>query len=83
MKDVQMLSEDRVILSTGTLYGALKRLLADGWIERAEENQANESGRQRKVYALTDRGRQIMDAEVARMQTLVRTAQFYTTGERV
>ena len=30
MKDVQSLSEDRVILSTGTLYGALKRLLKQG-----------------------------------------------------
>ncbi len=32
MKDVQALSENRVSLSTGTLYGALKRLLKQEWV---------------------------------------------------
>ena len=39
MKEVQELSEGRVVLSTGTLYGALKRLLDEGWIIRLEEIQ--------------------------------------------
>jgi DNA-binding PadR family transcriptional regulator len=34
MKEVEALSQSRVLLSTGTLYGAIKRLLADGWICR-------------------------------------------------
>ena len=37
LKDVQEMSDGRVTLSTGTLYGALHRLLEDGWIERFEE----------------------------------------------
>lgn len=34
MKDVESLSEGRIRLSTGTLYGAIKRLLEKGWIKR-------------------------------------------------
>lgn len=37
MKAVDELSRGRVQLSTGTLYGAIKRLLADGWIQRVEQ----------------------------------------------
>lgn len=70
MKDVQALSDSRVCLSTGTLYGALKRLLEGGWVERVDDEQ-DETGRQRKAYALTQLGRGILEAEAARMQNLV------------
>jgi DNA-binding PadR family transcriptional regulator len=60
MKDVQALSKERVILSTGTLYGAIKRLLEQEWIERVDDPYANSSGRQRKVYRLTELGRSIL-----------------------
>jgi DNA-binding PadR family transcriptional regulator len=75
MKDVQILSENRVVLSTGTLYGALKRLLENGWIERVENPDANEAGRPRKCYQLTDLGKRILDAEIARLRTLVSAAR--------
>lgn len=77
MKDVQALSENRVVLSTGTLYGALKRLLEQGWIERVEDADGvpEESGRPRKAYALTGLGRRILDAEVARLRSLILAAQ--------
>jgi DNA-binding PadR family transcriptional regulator len=84
MKDVQSLSEDRVILSTGTLYGALKRLLKQGWIERVEEEldktNAEESGRIRKAYILTSLGRRILEIEINRLQVLVDAANLRTTG---
>jgi DNA-binding PadR family transcriptional regulator len=75
MKDVEAISQGRVKLSTGTLYGALRRLLEDGWIRRAGDIPTSEAGRVRKVYALTDLGRRILNAEVARLQMLVTTAQ--------
>ena len=34
LKDVEEMSDQRVVLSTGTLYGALHRLLEDRWLER-------------------------------------------------
>ena len=40
MQDVQELSEGRAILSTGTLYGALKRLLELDWIVRLDNSEA-------------------------------------------
>jgi len=83
MKDVMTLSDNRIVLSTGTLYGALKRLLEQGWIERVEDSDSNETGRPRKVYRLTDLGRRILSAEVARLRTLVTAAQLRTVEERV
>jgi DNA-binding PadR family transcriptional regulator len=71
MKDVETVSDGRVKFSTGTLYGALKRLLDGGWIERFDNPNAIESGRPRKEYQLTDLGRRILSAEVSRMESLV------------
>jgi DNA-binding PadR family transcriptional regulator len=75
MKDVQHMSYQRVILSTGTLYGALKRLLELGWIVRAEDPKANENGRVRNVYALSETGQSILQAEVRRLDHMVSTAR--------
>ena len=83
MKDVQMLSDDRIVLSTGTLYGAIKRLLEQGWIERADDPEPNDTDRERKAYALTQTGRRILKAEVERLQKLVATARrLQTTREQ-
>ncbi len=75
MKDVQALSHDRVVLSTGTLYGSLKRLLEQEWITRVADERALENGRERKSYALTDLGRRVLSAETERLETLVRAAR--------
>ena len=82
MKEVQVLSEGRVLLSTGTLYGAIKRLLNQGWIRRVNESGAIPSKRERKEYALTDLGRRILKAEVERLNSLVTTAQLRAVREQ-
>lgn len=74
MKDVEAMSEARIRLSTGTLYGALKRLLEAGWIERLDD-KGQEAGRPRKAYALTQAGKRLLEAEAARMKTLVTLMQ--------
>lgn len=74
MKDVETMSRGHVHLSTGTLYGALRRLLEDGWIRRAGDAASGEQGRARKVYTLTDLGRRILNTEIARLEMLVTTA---------
>ena len=71
LKDVEEMSDGRVQLSTGTLYGALRRLLDDGWIERFEER---ESSRGRQAYRLSARGRSSLRTEVNRMKHLTRLA---------
>jgi DNA-binding PadR family transcriptional regulator len=71
IKDVEQMSGGRVMLSTGTLYGALQRLLDRGWIEHFKEK---ESSRDRRAYRLTPRGRQNLQLEVERMKHLTKLA---------
>lgn len=73
MKEVEGMSNGRIQLSTGTLYGAIKRMLEQGWIERYDESVVD--GRSRKAYRLTDVGQRILQAEMARMQSLLTVAQ--------
>ncbi len=80
LKDVETLSEGRVRLSTGTLYGALKRLLGDGWIDRTDDAESDGPGRPRKIYTLTRLGRRVLDAETERLRDLVAVAQLRTAG---
>ena len=75
MKDVRQLSHDRVVLSTGTLYSALKRLLDQGWIRRAEDSANNANSRGRKDYGLTQLGQSILEAEIQRLEGLVSVAR--------
>lgn len=75
LKEVETLSDGRIILSTGTLYGAIKRLLDQGWIERMEADDTD--GRDKKSYRLTDLGRRVLQAESNRL------AHIATLGQRV
>lgn len=71
LKDVESMSGGRVLLSTGTLYGALQRLLNQRWIERVAEDNAP---RDRRTYRLTSRGRRNLQIEIERMRHLTRLA---------
>ena len=74
LKEVESLSEGRVKLSTGTLYGAIERLLDQGWIRRVDDPIPNGTNRPRKAYDLTELGRRAMNAEIARLRKLVSVA---------
>ena len=71
LKDIEMLSGGRVRLSTGTLYGALRRLLEEKWIERFEQP---DTSREKQAYRLAAAGRRQLDQEVDRMKRLTRAA---------
>ena len=75
MKDVKELNKSRVILSTGTLYGVLKRLLDQGWIVRLEEPNSNDAIRDRKVYKLSEHGQRALKDEIKRLQNLLVVAE--------
>jgi DNA-binding PadR family transcriptional regulator len=83
MKDVEAMSHKRVSLSTGTLYGALKRLLEHGFILRSDEGEANHTGRTRKDYRLTELGYRVLQAEVRRLDNLVTAAQLRSINQGV
>lgn len=83
MKEVETLSRGNVQLRTGTLYGAIKRLLGAGWIERmGEEDKRKDQGRGRKSYQLTNLGRRVMEAEMMRLDSLVAVAHEALAGAK-
>lgn len=69
LQDTERMSDGRVRLSTGTLYGALGRLLEDKWIERFKEQDRS---RGKQAYRLTDEGRRNLQIEVSRLSHLAR-----------
>ena len=76
LKDVETRTDGRVRLSTGTLYGLIKRLLADGLIAEVRRRPAaGEADRGRRDYQITEFGRQVAQAEAERLQQLVATAR--------
>lgn len=72
MKDVENMSGGRVLLSTGTLYGALRRLLEDRWIERVEQD---DTARGKVAYQLSGLGTRRVKEEVERMKHITRLAR--------
>src|SRR6202044_3050037 len=71
IQDIELLSAGRVRMSTGTLFGALRRLLEDGWIERFEQE---DTSRQKQAYRLTAKGRAQLHSEIARLRHLLQAA---------
>ena len=70
IKQAAGLSEGRVRLAAGTLYGALDRLAEEGFI-RADRQEVIE-GRTRRYYRLTNHGVQALHREAARMEQAAR-----------
>jgi DNA-binding PadR family transcriptional regulator len=70
IKDIEALSDGRIRLSTGTLYGALQRLLRTQWIERFEQE---DTSRDKQAYRLTAAGQAQLQLELDRMKKLTRT----------
>ena len=75
MSEVQVLTEGSVTMGPGTLYGTVKRMLKVGSIEETDERPDPEmDDERRRYYRLTGLGARVLDAEVARMEQLIRTA---------
>ena len=65
IKRTAELSRGRVRLATGTLYTALDRLTAEGYVRLVSDEIVN--GRVRRSYGLTDPGAAALRAEAVRM----------------
>ena len=75
LKDVAEQTSGEVQLSTGTLYGIIKRLLAEGLIVEVRRRPAENDDARRRYYHLTDAGREVATAEARRMEKLVARAR--------
>jgi DNA-binding PadR family transcriptional regulator len=71
IKDIEGLSGGRVHLSTGTLFGALRRMLEARWIERFD---TGDTSRDKQSYRLTPEGRARLRADLERLKPLTRAA---------
>jgi DNA-binding PadR family transcriptional regulator len=75
MRDVERLSDNAVRMGPGTLYGSIKRMLADGLIEESEERPDPElDDQRRRYYRLTGLGERVCAAELQRLEALIRRA---------
>lgn len=67
MQNVEQLSNGRVKLAAGTLYGAISSLLEKGWISALP----GEKDSRKKEYQITAHGTQILESELLRLQELI------------
>ncbi len=74
MQEVTALSAGQVRLGPGSLYGTIKRLLADGWIAEVEDH-LDEGTERRRYYRLTELGQRVVRAEALRLARLVERAR--------
>jgi DNA-binding PadR family transcriptional regulator len=76
MQEVAARTGERVQLGTGTLYGIIKRLLANGLIVEVRRRASKEEGdRRRRLYTLTPFGREVATAEADRLRRMVAAAR--------
>ena len=76
MREVAAQTEGKMRLGPGTLYGTIKRMLADGWIEESDERPDPElDDERRRYYRLTDFGQKVARAEAERLSSLVSVAR--------
>ena len=73
LRDVEEISGGEIRLRAGTLYAALDRLAADGWV--AVDREEVVDGRLRRYYRLTDLGAARLGAEVTRLRAHTRAAE--------
>jgi len=76
MQEVLERTNGSVRIWPATLYGSLKRLIADGLIEESDERPVAElDDARRRYYRLTRLGRMVLDLECERLQAMVRMVQ--------
>ena len=68
MQRTAQLSGGCLIISAGTLYGALSTLLEKGWIEQLEAVADS----RKKEYRITPIGRVVLEQELVRLEELVK-----------
>ena len=73
MQDVAEQTGGEIQLGPGTLYGSLKRLVDQGWIEEIEQDE--DGNERRRYYKLTRSGRSAAGAEAQRLAGAVRKAR--------
>ena len=73
MQAVAAQSDGSVKMGPGTLYGSIKRMLAQGLISESEERaDPNHGDQRRRYYRLTAQGEQAFKAEIQRLDMILK-----------
>lgn len=75
MQHVAERTGGKLRLGPGTLYGCLKRLLADGLIEESPRPASRREDPRRRYYRLTSLGRRVATVELERLAALLKAAR--------
>ena len=76
VQKVAALTHGEIRLSPGTLYGSLSKMEKDGLILFIREKD------KRKIYKITDLGRQVLDLEMKRIERLYQNMMEVRENER-
>jgi DNA-binding PadR family transcriptional regulator len=75
MNDVETLSDGAVKIGPGTMYGSIRRMLAEGLIEESDERPDPEmDDERRRYYRCTALGERVWRAEAERLTKLLKNA---------
>lgn len=74
IQEVERRTKGEVKLGASTLYSAIKRIRAWGWVEEVEAAESGDDPR-RRYYGLTREGRRVIRSEARRLEDLVRHAR--------
>jgi len=72
IQDISEMTDGRVTLGPGTLYGAINSMLTKGWISLYSEDKES---RKKKEYLITNTGKQMFRNEGIRINELVKNAK--------
>ena len=73
MQMTERLSGGEVLIGSGTMYGATGNMMKKGWIREIMSNEAGTE--RRRLYQLTDSGREVLRAEVERLRRMLENAE--------
>jgi DNA-binding PadR family transcriptional regulator len=76
MKEVELLTNHQIKMGPGTLYGSIKRMVANGLVEESAGRPDPELGEERRrYYRLTGLGQRVIRLESQRMEVAVKAAR--------
>lgn len=75
MKYVKEISNGKILIGPGTLYGSIKRMLSDGLIEEAGEEIDPSINKRRHYYRLTNFGKKCLSSELQRYSEILNYAK--------
>jgi DNA-binding PadR family transcriptional regulator len=72
-REVEDVSEGRIRMGPGTLYGSIQRMIDASLIE--ESSRRSDDDDRRRFYRLTPFGRKVLELEIARLNAVIRVAR--------